>query len=413
MLKFLETVVMCRSYGKSFRRAVLISVVFLGLYLLLSGILSSSGKRLYPGPSVKNLLDHGTSATPLSTQRRTQLSRSGTENSVIENINSSSYSPSSAPSLSSSSTIKHPTLSLNTQSRSRDANNNTSPTSLPRTNSRVLILYDRSSVSTAKEIRVILQSHRVQYDIHLYKPDYKLPVEKAGGTVGRRGRYCIIIFADIVSLYHHWEESHQHYYLDYAERYNVTLINFINSSRLSSNGSIGESKFVEIGNFSITSVEVKWIHGVLLNSRKDFYYLKTEEIVSSLPPNTTWTGVEVGTAKSAFSSVEVLAEVKYKTKDTDGANVTMPVVMVTDGGGGGGEGGLGFTQVMMGSPISFWLTKLMLLEVLRTYVSGNRTLTRFGRERWLMVDIDDIFIAPKGLKLTPGDVQVNIQCSNN
>ena len=67
----------------------------------------------------------------------------------------------------------------------------------------------------------------------------------------------------------------------------------------------------------------------------------------------------------------------------------------------------GVKKVFIGGPITFWLMKLLLLDMIRSLASSP--VLRFGRQRWVMVDIDDAFVAPKGRKMTPNDVQVGYQ----
>ena len=64
-------------------------------------------------------------------------------------------------------------------------------------------------------------------------------------------------------------------------------------------------------------------------------------------------------------------------------------------------------KIFMGSPVKFWLTKILLMDILRTF--SPKPMLRFDRRRWVMIDIDDIFVAPEGLKMTKEDVQVHIQ----
>ena len=97
------------------------------------------------------------------------------------------------------------------------------------------------------------------------------------------------------------------------------------------------------------------------------------------------------------SNFEVLLSMNYQTNGSKYA--TSPVVVSDKGKVDGVK------KVFIGGPITFWLIKLLLLDVIRDLTSHHPVL-RFGRERWVMVDIDDIFVAPKGRKMTPSDVQV-------
>lgn len=97
------------------------------------------------------------------------------------------------------------------------------------------------------------------------------------------------------------------------------------------------------------------------------------------------------------SNFAVLLSMNYQTNGSKYA--TSPVVVSDKGKVDGVK------KVFIGGPITFWLMKLLLLDVIRDLTSHHPVL-RFGRERWVMVDIDDIFVAPKGRKMTPSDVQV-------
>ena len=97
------------------------------------------------------------------------------------------------------------------------------------------------------------------------------------------------------------------------------------------------------------------------------------------------------------SNFAVLLSMNYQTNGSKSA--TSPVVISDKGKVDGVK------KVFIGGPITFWLIKLLLLDVIRDLTSHHPVL-RFGRERWVMVDIDDIFVAPKGRKMTPSDVQV-------
>ena len=65
-------------------------------------------------------------------------------------------------------------------------------------------------------------------------------------------------------------------------------------------------------------------------------------------------------------------------------------------------------KVFVGGPITFWLIKLLLLDVIKSQASSP--VLRFWRQRWVMVDIDDAFVAPEGRKMTVRDVEVGFAC---
>lgn len=188
---------------------------------------------------------------------------------------------------------------------------------------------------------------------------------------------------------------------EHAKAFAVTFINFISTDRLLSN-STGYNTEFKIGNFIVWVAADDDLLGINLNRDVEFYYLKTGEILSSLAVNTTYVGVNLDHGEESTNDAEIFAEMKFKRRAWYRGKESLPVVVASEWGGKLA----GITQVMIGMPISFWLSKLVLLEVMRVY-PGSRNLARFGRERFVMVDVDDIFVAPKGLKMTVDDVEVS------
>ena len=67
----------------------------------------------------------------------------------------------------------------------------------------------------------------------------------------------------------------------------------------------------------------------------------------------------------------------------------------------------GVRKVFWGMPLSLWLTQLVLLDAVYSLCKGT-DLLRLRKERWVLVDIDDIFLAPDGRRMTVDDVQVPV-----
>ena len=254
-----------------------------------------------------------------------------------------------------------------------------------RVSSRVLLLYDDGSNSVAKEIGILLQSHRIPFDAHPYNEDVTVRLVTSQSD-GLMGKYCLIICADVASLYGAWSETHRQHYLYYASTFNITMIHLAPSG--------GQIYARELSFFSPWSVHSGDVYGVMLNVSRPFYYLKTGEWFTDIRENDSWTAFIF--ADSAPVDVEILACIKL----SHNMSHDLALAMVSNG-----NSWRGVREVFIGSPISFWMTKLLLLDVMRSY--STHSLARFGRKRWVMIDIDDIFVAPKGLKMNSGDVEVS------
>ncbi len=62
-------------------------------------------------------------------------------------------------------------------------------------------------------------------------------------------------------------------------------------------------------------------------------------------------------------------------------------------------------NIFIGSPVHFWLTKILVMDFLRLF--SRKKILRFDRKRSILIDIDDMFVAPTGLKMIKDDVQVS------
>ena len=251
---------------------------------------------------------------------------------------------------------------------------------------RVLLISDRLSLTYSKEIRVLLQSHRIPYDVHLLNLNQTLILVNSypfnGGLVGR---YCLIICTDMPLLQQHWNLT---YLINYSRNFAVPIISFTRPSK--------SSNVTKTKHYTLVTVAGNMVKGLHLNSSRDFYYLKSKEWFTDVPINSRW--VTYIPADSAHKGIEVLAEIKYFYNKTH--DMTTPLSLIDTGINDGVQ------KIFIGSSIYFWMSKLLFLEVIRSY--SPHPVTRFGRERWLMIDIDDVFVAPLGLKMTPDDVEVSI-----
>lgn len=59
-------------------------------------------------------------------------------------------------------------------------------------------------------------------------------------------------------------------------------------------------------------------------------------------------------------------------------------------------------RILFGSGLQFWLHRLLFLDALSYLSHGQLSLSL---DRWILVDIDDIFVGEKGTRLHEEDVQ--------
>jgi heparan sulfate N-deacetylase/N-sulfotransferase NDST2 len=61
-------------------------------------------------------------------------------------------------------------------------------------------------------------------------------------------------------------------------------------------------------------------------------------------------------------------------------------------------------RILFGSGLHFWLHRLLFLDSLSFLSHGQLSVSL---ERWILVDVDDIFVGEKGTRLRPDDVDVS------
>ena len=330
---------------------------------------------------------------------------------------------------------------------------------------QVLLVYTSGSLRTAGHMKAFLESQRVNFSLysHSVASQPALTVLLGGKEVAR---FSLIIVTDVAAMFSTWTDSERQLYLSYCRQYNVSLI-FIAQLAIDQPG-VTNGRQLTLHNLRTCIVYAETVEYLELNSTHKFYYAKSGEKITRLPANTLWqvfeplvhqkgrghmtgpqghvidarshmTNMHVDNVTSdkhhrsrrhlqmvventrvtrdhqvhatvsssernrneeqrhIESNFRVLLSMKYQTNDSKYA--TSPVVISDKGKVDGVK------KVFIGGPITFWLRKLLLLDVIRD-LSSHYPVLRFGRQRWVMVDIDDIFVAPKGRKMTTSDVQV-------
>ncbi len=102
------------------------------------------------------------------------------------------------------------------------------------------------------------------------------------------------------------------------------------------------------------------------------------------------------TQYSPTKVVEEICTVLYT--NSQGSLTKSPCILIEQATEGGP------LNFFIGSPVNFWLTKILLMDLLRLF--SRKRVLRFDRKRSILIDIDDIFVAPEGLKMNKEDVQV-------
>ena len=287
----------------------------------------------------------------------------------------------------------------------------------------ILLLYDTDSWNSANAARVFLESQRVLLKLHRHYAGVvpSLTTTSEGREIGR---YSMIVTSSAISVFHEWSEMERRPYMDYCRKYAVPLVLLMPSSNDET-----VSERVYFANLSVIPLPPESILRLSLNSSHEFRYARPgRDIISHTQRDEQWFGFEtrspdksnlnsplqaqptsqsldrspIATATRQHSVIAsaVFTEFVSVPSVADGINTTVAVAIQ--------DTGLhdGVVKMFLSSPLKFWLSKLLLLDTIRSL--AVRPLLRFGHERWVMVDIDDMFVAPNGSKMVPEDVEVRV-----
>ena len=322
---------------------------------------------------------------------------------------------------------------------------------------KVLLVVDAMSDTTTTTVRVLLEAQRVPFSTYHLSKKIVPPelMKKKNGEL--MGLYSLIIVTNGVSFSTQWDSSVRDHLMNYCRQFNTTVVLLFSDGRAS-------DKTVTVGEFTSYTVPSLSVLFLEPNPHLNFFYLKSGKRVTKLPSHVVWNVFEppmsrdghvisrhhmtlngsqqlnhilanehdhrVLNTKDIDSSSheptkeshmnvftnqnpaqlqhvpqpaptqhEILLELAY-TDTTNPDIKTVPIAIKE-------QSSDGILKYLIGGPVNFWLLKLLLLDVVRSGMGGREGM-RFGRERWVMVDIDDIFVAPEGLKMTGADVRVGL-----
>lgn len=277
---------------------------------------------------------------------------------------------------------------------------------------RILLLYDTVSWHAARAAKIFLEAQSISFDLHRHYP-YRLPM-LTGLRNGREiGLFSMVLVSSSISVFHNWSEKERQPYFAYCKKYGVPLVCLTPLRTDQENVSK-----IEFDNLALFPIDAESIQRLSLNSSHTFHYAKSgRDITDHIQRSGRWFGLKLNSSTLSQSieaqqpnlspddSQVAMTAKQYSTlatvtfREADSMNSTTVAMAIQDNGLRDGV-----VKLFLSSPLTFWLTKLLLMDAIQSL--SLLPVLRFGRERWVMVDIDDIFVAPTGTKMVPEDVQV-------
>ncbi|KAL6466894.1 hypothetical protein MHYP_G00246980 [Metynnis hypsauchen] len=250
----------------------------------------------------------------------------------------------------------------------------------------VLVFVESQYSQLGQDIIAILESNQFRYhaEIAPWKGDIP-PLTHKG-----RGRYALVIYEN--ALKYAGMDAWNRDLLDkYCVEYSVGVIAFHRASENS-------QPTLHLKGFPLTLRTNVALRDCCVNPRSPLLYVTRAEVDRGPLPGEDWTVFQ-----SNHSSYEpvLLAKPRPSSDDANKQNQAglhgVQATVVQDLGLYDGV-----QRVLFGQGLGYWLHRLILVDAI-AYLTG-RKLSR-SLERYILVDIDDIFVGKKGTRMNVNDVK--------
>ena len=278
----------------------------------------------------------------------------------------------------------------------------------------VLIIYKQRSNANFRTIRTFFQALRIEHDFFYISKSRHVPklVRTSTITLQQVGRYRLIVVASVSDFVR--DTSVYELITEYCEIFDAVLIlmvcgndRWFHSNEIWTHPQHTQHLFMGDIDISRLPQSIRVDH-LKIHERNNFVYAKdggpwkwfdNNSIVTFWPHKMSFAGrlipLHLDLDKNRF---QILASVHY-SKMFDHKWSSLPVALID------WLSNDRIQKVYIGIPMTLALTKLLLLEVINIF-SKEHQILKFGTTRWIQIDIDDVFVAPLGSKLTESDVMV-------
>ena len=256
---------------------------------------------------------------------------------------------------------------------------------------KVLVLVETPFTKLGQEIIYVLEASRIKYKMEL--AGKSLPYL----THMDKGKYGVVIFEKWES-YLNLDTWNRQLLDKYCLEYNVGIISFAQPDEALVNAQARGFPLLVHTKLTLKDYEISPDSKVLRVTRAG-------EVAFGPLPGNEWT-VFVGNHSTyePVSYAQILPQNDQRAADQDQLFRTThaPIRYVTVIQDKGLYDGI--QRVIFGAGLGFWLHRLLLLDALSFLSHGKLSIPL---ERYLLIDIDDIFVGPKGVRMTSDDVKVS------
>uniref|UniRef100_A0A671KC57 Bifunctional heparan sulfate N-deacetylase/N-sulfotransferase 1 n=1 Tax=Sinocyclocheilus anshuiensis TaxID=1608454 RepID=A0A671KC57_9TELE len=263
------------------------------------------------------------------------------------------------------------------------------PADMSRTDPVVLVFVESLYSQLGQDIVAILESGRFQYQTEIAPGKGDMPTL----TDKNRGRFTLVIYENILK-YVNLDAWNRELLDKYCVEYGVGIIGFFkaNENSLQSAQLKGFPLFLH-SNLGLRDCSVNPKSPLLLIT-------KAREVEHGPLPGDDWTVFQ-----SNHTTYEPVLLARGRSTEASGAPGLLHAAVVQDLGLHDG-----IQRVLFGNNLNFWLHKLVLVDAV-SFLTGKRL--SLALERYILVDIDDIFVGKEGTRMKVSDVKALLETQND
>ncbi|NXW84108.1 NDST4 sulfotransferase, partial [Alopecoenas beccarii] len=260
-----------------------------------------------------------------------------------------------------------------------------------KTEPTVLLFVESQYSQLGQDIIAILESSRFQYHMVIAPAKGDIPPLTDNG----RGKYTIVIYENILK-YVSMDSWNRELLEKYCVEYSVSIIGFHKANENSS----PSTKLKGLPLHLYNNVALK---DCVVNPQSPLLRITKAPRVEKGPlPGEDWTVFQFN--HSTYQPVLLTELQTSRPPPTALPKAALYATVVQDLGLHDG-----IQRVLFGNNLAFWLHKLVFIDAI-SFLSGNKL--RLSLDRYILVDIDDIFVGKEGTRMNIDDVKALLETQN-
>ncbi|XP_061020707.1 bifunctional heparan sulfate N-deacetylase/N-sulfotransferase 4 isoform X2 [Dama dama] len=264
------------------------------------------------------------------------------------------------------------------------------PIDTSKTDPIVLLFVESQYSQLGQDIIAILESSRFQHHMVIAPGKGDIPPLTDNG----KGKYILVIYENILK-YVSMDSWNRELLEKYCVEYSVSIIGFHKANENS-------SPSTQLKGFPLNLFNNLALKDCLVNPQSPLLHITKAPKVEKGPlPGEDWTIFQYN--HSTYQPV-LLTELQTEKSLSSLSGKPLYATVIQDLGLHDG-----IQRVLFGNNLNFWLHKLIFIDAI-SFLSGKR-LT-LSLDRYILVDIDDIFVGKEGTRMNVKDVKALLETQN-